>query len=1136
MANPTKHIGFFIIVVGICALLPQRASAQLSPSNYGYPYHHLSWYTIESEHFLIHFQQGNSRSAQVASRVAEEVYPYITELYGQEPDSKTSIVLNDREDYSNGAAYFFDNQIDIWVPALNSPLRGTHNWMRDVISHEFTHIVQLQAAMKRSRNLPAIYFQWLSYEDVRRPDVLYGYPKGLITYPFSSVSVPGWFAEGVAQYQRTGWTYDTWDSHRDMILRTALLNDSYLSFDAMGTFSSKTSLEREQVYNQGFAFSSYLAQQFGESVFSDISNALSEGGVNDINNAIEEVTGTSGKQLFDQWISERKSFYESAVESINPGKATLVEPDGFFNFYPEYSPDDSKIAYLSNKLITESAVSLYVKDLDKKDNQLTKLDLGQVPQNNHVTFACGFNNEPLIDRIRSAFSFSPAGNKLIFTRADLNQYGERYNDLYFYDFGSQKTGPLTHNERLHDPAWSPDGRKIAAIQVNQGTANLVLVDSLNGSIQQLTNFDDGEQLYTPAWDPNGEQIYFSYQEKQGRSIKRFSLQNNQMETVLEKTMLDYRDPFVGPDGQYLYYSADPDGIFNIYRISLEDASNPEKLTSVTGGAFMPNVNNREQLVYAQYREGGYKIVAKDLPEFPGSIIWGSYQPNYEQLESYKPSPSSNGSSPSDYQQVNEYDDSDLDPLEDATIALADTGSVTIRVPTENASNTRELYGYDQEFTSFNFYPVIRFDNYSKFNGSNSSLLNAGQFGELGENLLRDLKLGTYFGSREVTNRLNIFGGALFGVGSRDADGIGDFFSLSRLTDLDRDLFLITEYQGLPFIKKRWSPTIAVELYNMRRNVDGGLSVEEFPCTSCLPDTTSVDIAYNIWEVDLFLRSKINNYSLLELGVGYTPYRVQTDAFFSRELEQLIPSSSTEYYRGTILTAAYVFESFLPYPHSDTAPLGLRASLRYNYRPSELLDNFEIEDGTLSPVYRSSNNHSVELSSRYGFRMGEYSTGQVYSRFFSYFRNPGDSFYLDYIGGFTGVRSYPYFALSGNTTAYSQLSYIFPLFTDINEQVGRHTFDKLFLRLFGEIGNGWNGPAGTGNNLKTGIGAELRFSLNSYYLYPLKFFISGAYGFNKFDVTLPDEFITGSTTNKVTYGREPLIHFGLTFDFEILNHD
>jgi hypothetical protein len=416
------------------------------------------------------------------------------------------------------------------------------------------------------------------------------------------------------------------------------------------------------------------------------------------------------------------------------------------------------------------------------------------------------------------------------------------------------------------------------------------------------------------------------------------------------------------------------------------------------------------------------------------------------------------------------------------------------------------------------------------------LLTAGKFGQLGENLLRDMKLGTYFSSREVTGRLSIFGGALFGVASEPSNGIGDFFSPARLTDLDRDLFLTADYRGLPFIKKRWSPTVSLELYNMRRNVSDGLAIEEFPCTSCLPDTTNADIAYTIWEANLYLRSKINAHTLVELGAGYSPYRVQTDGFFSRELDQFIPSSSSEYFRGTTYTAAYIYENFLRYPNHDVAPVGLRASLRYTYEPGKLLENYEIEDGTLTPAYRTIKNHSLESSLRYGHPLGRYSTINLYSRGFSYLNNPDNFFYIDYIGGFTGMRSYPYFAIGGNTTAMAQLSYTFPLMRDINQQAGRHTFDKLFLRLFAETGNGWQSPLKIGSNLKTGAGAEVRFAFNSYYLFPLKLFVSGAYGFNKFDVTLPQEFITNSSNGRLQYGHEFIFHFGLTFDFDVLNHD
>ena len=104
-------------LLALSALLVGTATAQVSPGLYDYPRPSLDWYTIETAHFSILFHtddenQGNSRSAQVVARIAEEIYGPITSLYDHEPDTKVSIILKDYEDYSNGAAYFFDNKIE----------------------------------------------------------------------------------------------------------------------------------------------------------------------------------------------------------------------------------------------------------------------------------------------------------------------------------------------------------------------------------------------------------------------------------------------------------------------------------------------------------------------------------------------------------------------------------------------------------------------------------------------------------------------------------------------------------------------------------------------------------------------------------------------------------------------------------------------------------------------------------------------------------------------------------------------------------------------------------------------------------------------------------------------------------------
>jgi len=1119
MLNLKRILGLLSAVI----ILPIAVVAQTDVTFYDYPQNHLDWYTIESEHFMVHFQEGNSRSAQVTSRIAEEVFSPITELYQYEPEEKVSIILKDREDYSNGAAYFFDNKIDIWLPALDSPLRGTHNWLRNVIAHEFVHIVQIQKGMKRSRKIPAFYLQWLSYEDVRRPDVLYGFPNGILTMPFATVNVPAWLAEGTAQYQTAGLYYETWDSHRDMILRTRILSDTYFSLDEMGTFSSKNSLERETVYNQGFAFVIYLANRFGDEVLREITEALGQKGIYSVAEAIEIATGISGNEVFNDWIKERKEFYKTGVESINPTPSKTAEASGFYNFYPQLSPNNDSLAYLSNKGLDFGLMSLYLKDSDGEETEIALNDQSEFREEKHFISSEG----PLISFLETSFSFSPDGNKIAYSVNKKNKYGERYRDIFIYDLRSEESDRLTNSGRIQFPAWNKKGDKIAAVQYEKGTQNLVLLyPDHPDSVLKLTDFQNGETVSTPAWNSEGSKIYYATSDLSNQNIHVYDLELNKSSPFLSDPFIDYRDPHPGPNGDYLYYSSNIEGIFNIYRVHL-NGGEPQKLTAVIGGAFMPSISTEGQLYFSEYEADGYKIKKASEDELLSHSDFGLYEPVYS--DDIKV-PSGN----LDYiNKLNEFDDSDLSEFSSEILAIADTGSYQYTLNNLSEDQDRTFREYEDTYTGFSFFPVLRFDNYSKEFGNNGALIKNGEFGNLGRNLLRDIKPGVYFSSRDVIDKLSLFGGLMLGVASQPTESIGGFFRPDRLFSLDRDAFLILEHRGLPFIERSWSPTVAVEIYNMRRNVADGLSIEEFPCTSCLPDTTTTDIAYDIWEAGLFFRSKLSRRSLLELGISYSPYTVSTDDFYSRELKQQVSGSSSQYFKGTTLSTSYTFDYYTYSNNADIAPLGLKGYLRYQFQPSKLLEEYEIEDGTLKPIFASSSNHSTELHLRYGFKTMGDQAFQARIRGFHYFNSPDDSFYTDYVGGFLGMRSYPYFALGGSSTAFTSLSWFAPIYRGINKQAGPYTFDKVFARFFFEAGNGWRSPYDTGNNLKSGIGAELRVAMNGYYLFPLKFFVSTSYGFNRFTLTLPDDFITNSQSNQVTYGRELLFHFGLTFDFELL---
>ena len=1154
-AHSIKCLILFSTVV-----LPHTLYAQVPISFYDYARPTLDWYMIESEHFNIIFHmtedgEGSSRTARVTARIAEEIFEPITSLYEHEPDSKVSIILKDYEDYSNGAAYFFDNKIEIWAPSLDTPLRGDHNWLRNVITHEFTHIVQVQKAMKMGRQFPFFYFQLLDYESVRRPDVLYGYPNVIVTYPIAVLNNPAWLAEGTAQYQREWLHYDTWDSHRDMLLRTRVMAEKELSLADMGGFYSHNSLLRETVYNQGFAFSSYLANRFGEEVLRDISDALGRWKNWNIERAIEEAVGISGEEVYDEWIAELRSSYASNVQEIvgNVVQGEIVEPEGFSNFYPQISPQGDRFAYVSNKGRDFNALTLYVKEVDSQ--VVTAVDLEHLQTGSLLTHTCAFGHK-IKSGVGRSFAWHPEGERIVYVQRKDSPEGYLYADLFEVNLETEKSERLTTNLRATSPAYDPVGSTIAYIGHKDGSTNLYTFDTTTKNVRQLTNIVDGSQITDPVWHPSGEWIYFVFWKNVSRDLYRVRPDGTEMEPVLVSPA-DERSPTFDESGEYLYFSSDQTGIFNIFRVAVSDnlttsdslsamesgngthsnhslsstISDPERLTNVVGGAFMPDVRG-DHLIYSHYEYDGYRIaimddVAGHAPVAHGNVY--SVPPilmkgSQAGRENKKPTEDALTSAAS----LNAFDDSDIRGY---TSNNSTNETDTISEDVDGSFNT-----YTNEFTAFSFFPVLRLDQYitRRRQSLDVRIADRGRF----ETLLRNTKIGMLVSSREVLEGFNVFGGLLIGPTSRDASSLSEFFSPSRILKLERDLFFQFDYtKGLSFVPKRWSPQLSLEVFNIRRNVDNGLSIEEFPCTACFPDTTLADLSYNLWEVGLTARSKVTRNILLEGGYRYSPYSVTTERFFSKESDSFIDAFTSRYYIGNTLHLTGYYEAVLPHRHGDVLPVGIRLRAGYQREVGRLLERFELEDGFLEPVYEKYNVNRVTLDAQLGLFMpgrilnAPHGVG-VRTRFSTVLGETVDDFFNDFVGGLIGARGYPFYALGGNETLWVQGSYTFPIIPRIEKQFMFAYIDKIYGRVYADVASAWNGSLVNPGALRKDIGGELRLGLGSFYLLPTAVFVSATYGLDSFDFSLGEGFLTPDGENFVRYGKSLQWHFGVLFGFDL----
>lgn len=396
--------------------------------------------------------------------------------------------------------------------------------------------------------------------------------------------------------------------------------------------------------------------------------------------------------------------------------------------------------------------------------------------------------------------------------------------------------------------------------------------------------------------------------------------------------------------------------------------------------------------------------------------------------------------------------------------------------------------YRGAFSKLTFFPFIRLDNYSAQNA-----------------LVNKFKPGVYLTSSDILNRYAIFAG-----GATNAK-------------LEYDLFMIFEYkERLPVLfQLGLKPELSVELYNVVRKVDTELLIDEY-------DPIITDVSYNLFEVNFVanhrLFSKEDN---LEFRYIYSSYTAGIGSF-TTNIESLPFSQKfyDTYLIGSNFQLKYDFHIPKIYIDSDINPLGFNSTLKYNYEMNEFNPDGEytVEDGVLKPDYKDFNFHKLEADFEYGFQIYKKSALNFKIKGGTIFGPQVPDFFDFYIGGLTGIRAYSFYSLSGNEYVHSQVSLRVPLWREIDAKTGHLYIDKIYLVLSGDAANAWTGPLENFKGVKKGIGAELRMSLTSFYLFPTAVFFSASYGLDEFRRKIRDQ--------EIVYGKELRIYGGILFGFDI----
>ena len=1011
---------------------------------------HLKWMEYESEHFIVYYPEGLEFTATKALEVAEAAHEPLVDMHGP-VDSKISIVIKDDEDFAQGGAYYFDNKIEIYATSLDYDQRSYNDWLWNVVTHELTHIYSMHQSMKTTRKIPMAYYQHIDYQDEKREDVLVGYPNVLGSYPIPTFNVPSWLAEGVAQHQARTARFDRWDTHRDMIVRQAALNDKLLTIDEMAVFNWN-GLGNEMVYNHGYALVRYISEHYGEEKVSELMKALGDPIAMTFNGACKRVLEKSDDDLYDEWKKALLEKYESVKESLGElEEGTPFRTGGYINAFPSWSPDGSRLAYISNKGQDYGIRVCFVANLDEggwqwkgkeKDEKKLRKKLDKLKEKDEdpeeikkaeigakgsfdIGFAGGIQTTPI---------WLDEWNVLYNRRRPSTKYGSHWWDIYRYVINTKdprkgKEEKISDSLRGTYPDLSPDKSRLVYVKNEAGMNNLFIMNRDDNSLKQLTFYEDGTRLYGPKWSPDGSSIAFTIH--RGASVDIASIKPDGTDFRYEvRSNGQDRDPAWTSDGGSLFFSSDITGIANIYRKTLADGT-VSKLTNVIGGAFAPAPSPADTtLAFSSYGTDGYEI--RLIPLTGGTPV----------------------------------NDSDMFMKPVKRTAAVQQASFDL-------SNSKQTLMKTLDFTAM---PLIKNDQ-------------------------GNIKLGSYLLKSDVADRgMFLFSGAI------------------SPTNQDTDLYALFEY-------RKFVPTVFVEMIRLTRSVDTQENfMEEF-------GTVIKKRIYDLNEIDFGMRYTYKDRHKLEGRLIYSQYNAKLEYTHFLTGPQVHKPYYT-YSRGFDLSFNYSFDRYIRARDEVINPRGGRkVYFQYDRMQNYFLDDFEYV-GFLREKYKKYPYNQLYLNwvERITVPKTKKHTlllrGQLYL-IDSYV----DDFYELQLGGPAQMRGYTFYSLSGRKTMMGQALYRFPILHDVRKKFFVWYFNHIYGGVYMDVGRAWNKRSVTwsGKGFVKDFGAELRFDLKSFYMFPTMIQLTAAYGPD--DTYIKQFNEETSEFERIKYDQDPWkFYFTVLFGF------
>ncbi|HKE18252.1 MAG TPA: DPP IV N-terminal domain-containing protein [Kofleriaceae bacterium] len=557
------------VVAAVAALVTGQGAARAGDPG-------LVWRTIETAHFEVHYPEPLGDVARKVALSAERAHATLTAALRHAPREKTHIVLHDDDDGSNGFASVLPRDvISLFVsaPPDTSVLGDNDNWLYNLVSHEYTHIVHLDTVS----GLPAVVNRIM----------------GKVWAP--NQVQPRWVIEGLATYEESKRSASGRTRHAlfDTYLRVATLSGADRRLDEV-TGGPLGWPHANAAYLYGSHFLKYVFDRYGDDKAAVMSHDYGGSAIPyGLNRSIERATGKSFVDLYGDWKAYREARYSLEAEAVmrrGPREGRRLTFTGENNINPHYTADGRSIVWQRGDGYSEGQFRI----MPAGDN-------------------AGRSRTYAVLERTGEFDVLRDGSMVVEQTTDYRT-DYQYQDLVRWDRASGRTEALSRGLRASDPDVSPDQRAVAFAQ-NGGSRRQLAVIALRPEARPRivwsgeSRFD---QAFSPDWSPDGRRIAFSAWRAGGtRDILVVDVASGRVEEQARDRAQDIA-PAWSPDGRYVYFVSDRTGIYNVFAWDLA-ADRLWQVTDVIGCALAPRVSpDGRHMVYQGFAADGYELYEIDL--------------------------------------------------------------------------------------------------------------------------------------------------------------------------------------------------------------------------------------------------------------------------------------------------------------------------------------------------------------------------------------------------------------------------------------------------------------------------------------------------------------------------------------------